>query len=39
VAEAAMAPVRDQMFDAFGRATRLEWMFWDSAYRLEHWPI
>jgi thiaminase/transcriptional activator TenA len=27
------------MFEAFERATVLEWMFWDSAYRLEHWPF
>ena len=37
VAEAAS--VRDPMFGAFVRATQLEWMFWDSAYRLERWPI
>ena len=30
---------REQMFDAFERATILEWMFWDSAYRLEQWPF
>ena len=39
LAEAAPAPVRDQMFAAFQRASQLEWMFWDSAYRLERWPI
>ena len=39
VADAASAPVRDQMFGAFVRATQLEWMFWVSAYRLERWPI
>ncbi len=26
------------MHAAFIRAMQLEWMFWDSAYRLEHWP-
>jgi thiaminase (transcriptional activator TenA) len=31
--------VRAQMFKAFVRASQLEWMFWDSAYRLEAWPI
>ena len=31
--------IRDQMFEAFERATLLEWMFWDSAYRLESWPF
>lgn len=24
---------------AFARATQLEWMFWDSAYRLAKWPV
>jgi thiaminase (transcriptional activator TenA) len=24
---------------AFRDCTRLEWMFWDSAYRLQEWPI
>nr|WP_255599919.1 TenA family protein [Afifella sp. IM 167] len=24
---------------AFDRAVQLEWMFWDSAYRLEKWPV
>lgn len=27
-----------RMHAAFRTATRLEWMFWDSAYRLEAWP-
>ncbi len=31
--------IRDQMLEAFERATLLEWMFWDSAYRLESWPF
>jgi thiaminase/transcriptional activator TenA len=38
-AQAATPTVRDQMFGAFVRAARLEWMFWDSAYRLERWPV
>jgi thiaminase/transcriptional activator TenA len=28
-----------RMQKAFARATQLEWMFWDSAYRLETWPV
>jgi thiaminase/transcriptional activator TenA len=35
----AMPAVREQMLKAFVRASQLEWMFWDSAYRLEAWPI
>ena len=38
VAASASPAVRDQMFQAFVRAAQLEWMFWDSAYRLERWP-
>ena len=38
VAATASPAVRDQMFQAFVRASQLEWMFWDSAYRLERWP-
>jgi thiaminase/transcriptional activator TenA len=25
------------MEEAFVTSTRLEWMFWDSAYRMENW--
>jgi thiaminase/transcriptional activator TenA len=39
VAEAAAPTTRDAMFRAFVRASQLEWMFWDSAYRLERWPV
>jgi thiaminase (transcriptional activator TenA) len=31
--------LRARMHAAFTRATQLEWMFWDSAFRLETWPI
>jgi len=30
---------REQMTKAFVMASKLEWMFWDSAYQLEQWPI
>jgi thiaminase/transcriptional activator TenA len=39
MAEGASPAVHDQMFRAFVRAAQLEWMFWDSAYRLERWPV
>ena len=29
----------ERMHRAFTRATQLEWMFWDSAHRLEPWPV
>ena len=38
-AETAPALLRDAMAQAFRMATRYEWMFWDSAYRRESWPI
>mgnify|MGYP005854236725 CR=1 FL=1 len=28
-----------RMHRAYRDATRLEWIFWDSAYRLEAWPV
>ncbi len=31
--------LRERMHAAFARATQLEWIFWDSAYRLEAWPV
>jgi thiaminase/transcriptional activator TenA len=36
--QAAQAPEREAMARAFERSVRLEWMFWDSAYRMEQWP-
>ncbi|TCM33748.1 thiaminase II [Novosphingobium sp. ST904] len=39
-AAANAAPAtRAAMATAFRNATRFEWMFWDSAYRREGWPI
>jgi thiaminase (transcriptional activator TenA) len=38
-ANTASANMRDRMHAAYTRATQLEWLFWDSAYRLETWPI
>jgi thiaminase/transcriptional activator TenA len=39
IATEATPAIRDQMHQAFRRAAQLEWMFWDSAYRLEQWPV
>ena len=39
VAGAANPNQREAMHAAFTRAMQLEWMFWDSAYRLERWPV
>lgn len=39
LATAATAEVREKMTQAFLMATRMEWMFWNSAYNLEQWKI
>jgi thiaminase/transcriptional activator TenA len=38
-AEGISPQLRERMHVAFTRATQLEWLFWDSAFRLEQWPI
>ena len=38
-AASASPALHARMHAAFTRATQLEWMFWDSAYRLEAWPL
>jgi thiaminase/transcriptional activator TenA len=38
-AAAATEAERARMLDAFKRSSQYEWMFWDSAYRLETWPV
>ncbi len=38
LAREASATSRQAMREAFEKSARLEWMFWDSAYRLEEWP-
>ena len=38
-ATAASPPMRQAMLRAFLRSTQYEWMFWDSAYRREGWPV
>jgi thiaminase/transcriptional activator TenA len=37
-ADGADEDTRTAMLAAFTRATEYEWLFWDSAYRLETWP-
>jgi thiaminase/transcriptional activator TenA len=39
VAAKTTPAVREQMHQAFRRAAQLEWMFWDSAWRREAWPV
>jgi thiaminase/transcriptional activator TenA len=38
-AASASPSVIARMHAAFTRATQLEWIFWESAYRLEGWPV
>ncbi|QFU85419.1 thiaminase II [Amycolatopsis sp. YIM 10] len=37
-AESADAVTRSRMLSAFTRACEYEWLFWDSAHRMEAWP-
>lgn len=39
VAGTVDALTRERMHQAFEMASRLEWMFWDSAWRTEAWPV
>jgi thiaminase (transcriptional activator TenA) len=39
IAENTSANTRSRMTDKFIDSSRLEWMFWDSAYRIEQWPV
>ena len=39
VAARASEETLRSMHAAFTRATQLEWMFWDGAYRLAKWPV
>ena len=39
LAEKAAPEVRAGMTGAFVTGVRLEWMFWDSMYRMSRWPI
>jgi thiaminase/transcriptional activator TenA len=38
-AAGASPQLQERMHRAFTKATQLEWIFWDSAYRLEQWPV
>lgn len=38
-AETACPKTRKKMNEAFEKASKLEWMFWDSAYNKESWKI
>lgn len=39
LAEESTEAVRNEMTRMFVLCTKLEWMFWDSAYRQEEWPL
>ena len=38
-ADGGSPSLRERMQAAYTRATQLEWIFWDSAFRLENWPV
>ena len=37
--ERAAPAERESMREGYLAATRYEWMFWDSAWRREAWPV
>ena len=39
LADAASPAVRTRMTEVYCDATRMEWMFWDSAWKKEGWPV
>jgi thiaminase (transcriptional activator TenA) len=39
LAERCSPEQQQSMTEAFLYASKMEWMFWDSAYRLEKWPV
>ena len=39
VATSCSIQQQQSMTDAFITACRLEWMFWDSAWKMEQWPV
>ncbi|MCI9053532.1 MAG: thiaminase II [Muribaculaceae bacterium] len=39
LADKASTEVRQMMTDKFVTCTKMEWLFWDSAYNLEQWKI
>ena len=39
LADSASEQTRRQMTHVFRQATRMEWLFWDSAYRHSQWPV
>ena len=39
LADAARVETRQRMTELFVRCTRMEWLFWESAWRLETWNI
>lgn len=39
LADAASEEIRRRMTELFVRCTRMEWMFWESAWNLEKWKI
>ena len=39
IADYAAFEARNKMSDAYIYSAKLEWMFWDSAYKLEQWQV
>jgi len=39
VAASCTEAQRRAMIDAYVSCAKMEWMFWDSAWKLEAWPV
>lgn len=39
LAENSSDEIREKMYQAYTYSTKLEWIFWQSAYQLEKWPV
>lgn len=39
VADKCTSEQQEEMTKAFVMCSKMEWLFWDSAYRLEKWPV
>ena len=39
LAEGATSEISHKMLEAYISTTKMEWMFWNSAYELEKWPL
>jgi thiaminase/transcriptional activator TenA len=39
LAQGVTESLKEEMTQSFVLTSKMEWMFWDSAYKLEKWPV